>query len=101
MMEAGHIIHQREMQKRRQYAHLVDDHVFMVLGVESSGVWGKDALKLTKELGKKLFDVTSEQRSTAFLRQRISLELQRGNAKMMLAGQHMANYNNNLINSSI
>jgi hypothetical protein len=88
----GHIIHQREMYKRRLYAHLLQDHVFMAFGLESSGVWGQDALKLTKELGKKLYEATAESRSTAFLRQRVALELQRGNAKMMLAGRGGAIY---------
>ena len=84
----GMIIHQREMHTRRFYSHLIQDHIFLsAFGLESSGVWGKDALKLTKALGRKLFEATAERRSTAFLRQRIALELQRGNAKMVLAGR--------------
>ena len=44
------------------------------------GHWGPGALKFVSELGKLLAQTTGEPRSTAFLRQRLSIAIQRGNA---------------------
>jgi hypothetical protein len=51
---------------------------------ETSGVWGKEALLLSKEIGDTLRVATGEKRSGAFLRQRVALEVQRGSAQMIL-----------------
>jgi len=80
----GSVIRKAERDKRRQYAHLENEYIFMTLGLESSGVCDKEALQLTKELGKALADRTGEDRLTSFLRQRLSLEVQRGNAQIIL-----------------
>ena len=50
------------------------------MGIETFGAWGPEGHKLIKEIGKKLKEVTSEQRSTFFLTQRISMAIQRGNS---------------------
>ena len=41
---------------------------------------GFDSLKLISEIGRKCVDSTGERRSFEFLKQRISVEIQRGNA---------------------
>ena len=48
--------------------------------IETSGVWGEEAMRLVTEIGRRTAVVTHEPRSTAFLRQRISVAVQRGNA---------------------
>ena len=53
---------------------------FVPVAIETSGVWGEQALSLVKENGRRIFEVTHDPRSTAFLRQRISVAVQRGNA---------------------
>ena len=61
----------------------MDLHVgidFVPSAIETSGVWGKDAMLLVTEIGRRTAVITHEARSTAFLRQRISAAVQRGNA---------------------
>jgi hypothetical protein len=44
------------------------------------GVWGEGASELLTALGRRLAEVTGEPRSAFFLRQRIDIAVQRGNA---------------------
>ena len=48
------------------------------------GVWGPKGYKFIKEVGKLISDKTMERRSTSFLRQSISMEIQRGNCASIL-----------------
>ena len=48
------------------------------------GVWGQKGCKFIKEVGKLLSDKTKEKRPTSFLRQSISMEIQRGNCASIL-----------------
>ena len=48
------------------------------------GDWGKEGLKLIKDIGKKLKEAIGEPRTTFFLTQRISTTLHRGNASCVL-----------------
>ena len=59
--------------------------MFCPFAVETLGPFGEDALKLVKELGGRLHASSGESRSTSFLKQRISLAIQRGNAASVLA----------------
>ena len=52
--------------------------------METMGSWGPEARKIIEEIGKKLILNTSEIRAAAFLKQKISLEIQRGNAVSVL-----------------
>ena len=58
---------------------------FVPVAVETSGAWGKEGWDLVKELGRRIGAVKREPRSTEWLRQRISLAIQRGNAYCILA----------------
>ena len=49
------------------------------------------ALNLVKEVGRRIAAITHEPRSTAFLRQRISVAVQRGNAYCVLGTLKSAN----------
>ena len=57
---------------------------FVPVAIETSGVWGRQALDLVNEIGRRIAAVTHEPHSTAFLRQRISEAVQRGNAYCVL-----------------
>ena len=57
-----------------------------VVPVETYGAWGSQGLKLIKEIGKKIREVTGEKRSTFFLSQSISIAIQRGNAACIILG---------------
>ena len=67
---------------RTLICHGVD---FVPVAVETSGAWGREGWALVKELGRRIGIVKQEPRSTDWLRQRISLAIQRGNAFSILA----------------
>ena len=69
-----------ESKKRVKYASLSNTYQFNPVAVETMGPWGPNAAEFINEIGKRLFNVTGDPRSTAFLRQRISMAVQWGNA---------------------
>ena len=69
-----------ESKKFTTYSELLEDYCFAPVGIETFGTWGQEGHKLIKEIGKRLKEVTGEQRSTFFLTQRISMAIQRGNS---------------------
>jgi len=77
---AGVVAAEAESAKRLKYAGLANRVLFVPIAVETAGPWGPEARQFTAELGKRLAVATGEQRSTEFLRQRISIAVQRGNA---------------------
>ena len=52
--------------------------------METFGAWGSQGLKLIKEIGSRIREVTREKRSTFFLMQNISMAIQRGNAQSII-----------------
>jgi hypothetical protein len=67
-----------------KYSDVIAGVDFIPFVIETSGVWGQQALSLVKDIGRQIAAVTHEPRSTTFLRQRISLVVQRGNAFCIL-----------------
>jgi hypothetical protein len=53
---------------------------FIPFVIETSGFWGQQALSLVKDVDRHIAAVTHEPRSITFLRLRISVAVQRGNA---------------------
>jgi hypothetical protein len=79
-LQAGTAAASAEEKKSRKYSDIISGVDFIPFAVETSGVWGEQALNLVTEVGRRIAAVTHEPRSTMFLRQRISVALQRGNA---------------------
>ena len=80
VLEAGSAAAQAEEKKCAKYRDLQNAYHFTPLGFETMGHWGPTTLKFVQELGRLLTQATGEPRSTAFLRQRLSVAIQRGNA---------------------
>jgi len=59
-------------------------HTFVPVAIETLGAWGSEAQSLVEEIGRRLVVATGEVRSALFLRQRIDVALQRGNAAAIL-----------------
>ena len=78
--EPGAAASRAEEVKRVKYSDLSHDYHFVPLGFETMGHWGSGAVEFIQELGAKLAAATGEPRSTAFLKQRLSTAIQRGNA---------------------
>lgn len=81
---AGAAAEVAESVKRAKYALLAIDHDFVPVVIESLGTWGKEGLSFVNELGRRITSVTGDERSASFLRQRLSMAVQRGNAASIL-----------------
>ena len=78
--EAGSAALEAEEKKTEKYSDIAERYNFCPIGMETMGSWGPEARKIIGEIGKKLVSNTNEIRAAAFLKQKISLTLQRGNA---------------------
>ena len=88
-LSAGAAANKAEADKRRQYASLQGRYRFEPLAIETSGVFGKTSAKLVSEIGRRIAAQTGDKRETAWLRQRLSIAVVRGNAASVLAtGNH-------------
>ncbi|CAG9118843.1 unnamed protein product [Plutella xylostella] len=74
--------------KREKYRSLDSTYLFLPFGVETMGPWGPDAKSLVKEITSRLADVSGDKRAGAYLRQRLSLAIQRGNVASMWEREH-------------
>ena len=79
-LKAGAPSEAAENKKRKEYSALSRAYIFTPIAVETLGTWGPEALDFVTELGRRLAAITGDPRSSAFLKQRISLAVQRGNA---------------------
>ena len=68
-----------------KYGALSAFHILLPLAVETAGAWNQSAIKLIQEIGRCITTVMEDSRETAFLFQRLSIALQRGNAVAFLA----------------
>ena len=73
-----------EKKKRAKYAHLEESHHFVPVAVETLGVFGPEARSFLRELGRRIADSTQDPLSHHYLRQRISVAVQRGNTAAIL-----------------
>ncbi|KAJ4443841.1 hypothetical protein ANN_05628 [Periplaneta americana] len=70
--------------KVNKYAHLLDNYIFVTFDVETFGPWSRDAKVLVSQIGQILISITGDRRCTTYLRQRLSIAIQRGNAMSVL-----------------
>ena len=84
-VRAGAAAEEAEEKKSAKYGVLEGRFLFEPLGFETCGPWGPNAKKLIRDIGQLIVQKTGEKRSLEFLKQRISLEIQRGNAISVLS----------------
>jgi hypothetical protein len=82
---AGAAATSAEARKRGKYSDLGHGIDFAPVAIETSGTWGSEGWALVQELGRRIALAKKEPRSTMFLRQRISVAIQRGNAYCIYA----------------
>ena len=83
--EAGAVVDQAKKRKTEKYAHLSVSHHFMPFAVETSSVFGSEALSLLDDVDGRIRAETGEPRSFQFLLQGISVAIQRGNTVLSTA----------------
>ena len=84
---AGAAANSAEMAKNAKYADLSNNYEVAPVAIETLGVWGQTGRRLIQALGSRIAAATREPRACAFLRQRIAVAIQRGNAAAVL-GTH-------------
>ena len=89
-LSAGAAANKAEDQKQDFYRRLETRYRFEPLAVETTGVIGRSSSKLIAEIGKRIAHRSGDKRETAWLRQRISLAIMRGNASSILATSNKA-----------
>ena len=70
--------------KTAKYTSLAVAHDFVPIAIETLGTWGPAGLAFVNELGRRISAVSGDARATDFLKQRLSLAVQRGNAASIL-----------------
>ena len=73
-----------EERKREKYTNLGAGYSFTPVAIETFGAMGKMSLTFVKELGHRVRQCTGEVKARAYLLQRLSVAVQRGNAASVL-----------------
>jgi hypothetical protein len=82
--QAGAAADQAQVLKRRKYSSVIKDYEFAALAVETLGPWSADMKSFMRAMTKRLVDASGDHRAGAYLSQRISLAIQRGNAASVM-----------------
>lgn len=78
--QAGFASSSAERREMEIYKDFLQNYCFISPGFETIGAWKPAATKMIATIGRKIFECTGEIRSTEFLKQRLSIAIQRGNA---------------------
>lgn len=82
--QAGSAAATAEANKTLKYADIISGVDFTPVAIETTGVWGEQALDMITAIGQRIAHKTHDPRSTMYLRQRISIAVQRGNGYCIL-----------------
>ena len=83
-IEVGKVASEAEKEKDRKYAPMTGEFHFEPICVETLGVWGEKGHKFIKNVGRLIKERTKDKRSSSFLFQAISMEVQRNNCACVL-----------------
>jgi len=82
---AGFAANKAAVNKRNKYQLITSqNYYFVAFAVETLGVWGDETTSFVETLGNTINIITGEPRSKLYLKQRISLAIQRGNAACIM-----------------
>ena len=73
-----------ERSKQEKYAALNQHYNFTPVAIETGGPFGPETFVFLRELGCRLKQVTGEAKSFSYLRQSLSVAVQRGNAAAVM-----------------
>ena len=83
-VQAGSAAAKAAIAKSQECSILATTHIFVPLAFETLGAWGREALDFVSDLGHRIRAIPGDIRETAFLHQRLSVAIQRGNAMACL-----------------
>ena len=84
----GAVANHAERLKIEKYKDIAVTHLFVPIGIETTGVLGSEARNFLHELALRLKAETGERRSHHYLLQRIAVAVQRGNAASVLGSSN-------------
>ena len=90
----GAVATEAEAKKFVKYAFLSHAFHFIPIAIETLGALGDEADNFVRDLGSRIEAVSGEKRATEFLRQRLSVAIQRGNACCVLGTIDTSEYQN-------
>ena len=73
-----------EARKSGKYESLEQQFIVQPIGFETMGSWGAGARAFLTDVGSRVKQATGNPRAMEFLRQRVSIEIQRGNAASVM-----------------
>ena len=87
---AGSAAIMAEGRKRSKYSQLASSglYSFVPIAIETLGAWGPAAIEICSEIGGRISRCTGDVRSSFFLRQRLDIAIQKGNAASVLGTIH-------------
>jgi hypothetical protein len=66
--------------KKTKYQSICQTHIFTPVAIETSGVMNQEAVDFLRNIGQRIETETGDRKETAYLFQRVSVVIQRGNA---------------------
>ena len=84
-IEAGRAAAKAENSKRAKYHDLMGRFRFKPIAIESLGVYGPSTKIIVQEIGNKISQTSGDRRESMWLKQRLSIAIQRGNALSILS----------------
>ena len=84
-LQAGHAANTAEHNKTTKYQALRDRYIFQPVAFETSGVLGCSTMTFLCDIGRKMTAESGDPREAAWLRQRVSIAVQRGNSASITA----------------
>ena len=83
--QAASAANHAERAKIRKYQNLAAQYVFQPIAVETMGTFGDTTKAFLKELGRRMASETGDRREGAWLKQRVSFAVARGNTQCIVA----------------
>ena len=80
--------------KVEKYNFLHDTYIFIPLACETTGVWCTEGAEFLNKLGRRTSIITGDKHETAYLLQRLSVAIQRGNAACFYNNYCFSNFEN-------
>ena len=79
--EAWAAARQAASTKNTNYIDIASTHIFYPIAIETAGSWDVQALEMIEEIGRRITEATEDPKETMYLFQRLSMAIQRGNAR--------------------
>ena len=89
--KAGKAAEAAESRKQRKYEHLEDRFIVQPVGFETLGTWGPAARSFLSDIDRRVQRATGRERSSESQRQRICMEIRRGNAASVMGTAETSN----------